>query len=377
MLRTIKRQIKKHFGHHISSDVIILTRKYVDMVEINFNALLGRHFLPHPRQKIEIETSSRCNLSCQFCAYSKKITAKVVMPMNLFQEVVEQAAGMGFSEIGLTPLTGEVFMDKGIIEKMHYLDAHPQIKSYYFFTNFVVPSEQTIKELFNLRKLKFIHVSLYGHDEQSFCNLTQATTKEYHRLVNNLNYLYDLYNEKRSFILRIGWRTVPNFKLEPSSPTSELQEIFLKFQTYYKIKSNNTLLYNNWGGEITQADVQDIGLRINDGTQVYRKGLCSVIFRFSGILADGRVSACVCRDVNGSLVVGDLRKESLSYVLSLNNPLYANLIQEQLESKFRPVCLTCDFYNSFYQKMRMNASIKAYYKFDFVKTLLNQSPSEK
>jgi MoaA/NifB/PqqE/SkfB family radical SAM enzyme len=374
MLYTLRNQIKNHFRQYLSQDIVLFTRRYFDMVEINFNALLGRQFLPHPRQKIQIETSGRCNLACKFCAYSKKVDGKTTMSMDLFQEVVNQAADMGFSEIGLTPMTGEVFMDKGIIEKMHYLDDHPQIKSYSFFTNFVVPSEETIKELFDLHKLKFINISLYGHDDKSFCNLTRATTKEYHRLVKNLNYLYDLYSKRRSFIVRIGWRTIPSFKIEKSFQNNELQEIFLKFQLYHNVRFNNVWSYSNWGGEITQKDVEDTGLKVNEGTQVYRKGLCSVIFRFSGILADGRVNACVCRDVNGSLVVGDLKKESLSYVLSLNNPLYANLIQEQLESKFRRVCLNCDFYNSFYQKLRMNASIKNYYNFSFVKKLLNHPP---
>ena len=129
MLYTLRNQIKKHFRQYLSQDLVLFTRRYFDIVEINFNALLGRQFLPHPRQKIQIETSGRCNLACKFCAYSKKVEGKTIMSMDLFQEVVNQAADMGFSEIGLTPMTGEVFMDKGIIEKMHYLDDHPQIKS--------------------------------------------------------------------------------------------------------------------------------------------------------------------------------------------------------------------------------------------------------
>lgn len=89
--QTIKRQIKKHLGTYINPNFFILTKKYVNIVEMNFNAALGRHFLFPPRLRITIETSGLCNLSCKFCAYSKKELAKVIMPLNLFQEVVNQA----------------------------------------------------------------------------------------------------------------------------------------------------------------------------------------------------------------------------------------------------------------------------------------------
>ena len=175
MLYIIKHQLKKHLGIKINWDVVIFLRKYLDMAKINLNAALGRHFLPNPRHRLKIETSGVCNLSCRFCSYSKKEQGKVIMPMNLFQEVVNQAADMEYSVIGLTPMTGDVFMDKGIFEKMQYLDNHPKIKEYDFFTNFVVPSEQKIEELFKLCKLKIMRVSVYGHDEKSFCELTGAT----------------------------------------------------------------------------------------------------------------------------------------------------------------------------------------------------------
>jgi MoaA/NifB/PqqE/SkfB family radical SAM enzyme len=370
--QTIKRQIKKHLGTYINPNFFILTKKYVNIVEMNFNAALGRHFLFPPRLRITIETSGLCNLSCKFCAYSKKELAKVIMPLNLFQEVVNQAAEMGFSIINLTPLTGDVFMDKGIIEKMQYLDNHPKIKGYDFFTNFVVPDEQKIKELFGLRKLNFMHVSLYGHDEKSFCEITRATKKEYHRLVRNLKCLYELYDRNNSFSIQMNWRSVPDFS-EKSLPKSELQEIVLNFEKTYGIVCENIFLYTNWGGEVTNEDVKDVGLRVNDGSNVYKKGLCNLIFHFGGVLADGRVDACVCRDVNGSLVVGDINKEPLSHILSLNNPLYADIIQEQMESKFRPVCQSCDLYQSLYKPIRWGSNPdKRYYNLNQVKALLSQ-----
>ena len=372
MFQIIKRGVKKHLGTYIAPELFSTVKRYVNMAEINLNAALGRHFIPPPRLRITIETAGLCNLSCKFCAYSKKELAKVIMPMNLFQEVVNQSADMGFSVINLTPLTGDVFMDKGILDKMQYLDNHPKIKWYDFFTNFIVPSEEKIQELFKLRKLSFMHVSLYGHDEKTFCDLTQGTKKEYQRLVRNLKYLYEIYDKENSFPLRMNWRTVSGFS-ESATPQSELQEIVFNFEKKHKIVCENIFLYNNWGGLVTNEDVQSVGIRVNDGSKVYKKGLCNLIFHFGGILADGRVDACVCRDANGSLVVGDLKKEPLSYILSLNNPLYAAIIQEQMENQFRPVCQSCDLYQSLYKPIRWGGGTKkVYYNLNQVRELLSK-----
>jgi hypothetical protein len=371
LFKTIKRQIKKYLGSQINLGVIIHLRKYIDMVEINWNATLGRHFLTHPRHEITIETSGFCNLSCKFCAYSKKELAKVVMPMSLFQEVVNQAVDIGFSCISLTPMTGDVFMDKGIFEKMQYLDNHPKIKGYSFFTNFVVPSEQKIEALFQLRKLNSLRVSVYGHDKQSFCDLTGATKKEYQRLVKNLKYLYELYYQNRPFELQLKQRTLPS-AYGKFLPQSELQELMLKFEHSYGIRCGDyyRLIYGTWGGKVTDDDVNSVGLTVNDGSSVYKKGLCNRVFKVAGVLADGRVDLCFCRDAKGSLVVGDVKKEPLSYLLSLNNPLYANIIQEQMENKFRSVCKSCDWYHSIYKPEVRWGKIKTY-SLNQVKALLN------
>ncbi|RKZ83516.1 MAG: hypothetical protein DRR19_19005 [Candidatus Parabeggiatoa sp. nov. 1] len=270
------------------------------------------------------------------------------MPMTLFQEVINQAADMGFSVIDLTPIRGEVFMDKSALDKMQHLDNHPKIKGYKFFTNFVVPSEQTIKELFQLRKLNTLRVSIYGHDEQSFCDLTRGTKKEYHRLVKNLNSLYELYDQNRSFHLELLGRTVPSFS--GKWPRSELQEIVLNFEKTHQVVCDGIFLYHDYGGKVTNEDVKSLGLRMTDGSNVYKKGLCSTIFIWASVLEDGRVDACGCNSgIDDSLIVGDIKKKPLSYILSLNNPLYADIIHEQIEGKFRPICKNCTIYHSIYK----------------------------
>lgn len=366
----LKATIKRKLQQHIDPYFLSFLKKYVNVAEINFNAALGRHFLLDPRFHLFIETTGVCNQSCRFCAYSKKAVGKVVMPMAMFQEIVSQSVEMGFSFFNLTPLTGEVFMDKHFINRMQYLDRHPKVEGYSFYTNFVVPSKQQIEELFKLRKLKSVHVSLYGHDEKSFCDLTQQSTKQYYRLVRNLKYLYDLYNENSFFNFGMSWRTIPSFVFD-KVPDSQLQEIVWEIRNKYQIRIEDMPLYDNWGGLITNKDVKDMGLRVKDGSLTYKKGLCTLIIDRVAVLADGRVNACACRDVNGSLVIGNVKENSLSDILSIKNSLYENLIQEQMDNKFKAACKECSYYRSIYQPL--NGDFKEqYYNLDQVKKFLGR-----
>jgi len=88
------------------------------------------------------------------------------------------------------------------------------------------------------------------------------------------------------------------------------------------------------------------------------------------LLADGRVNACDCMDVNGSLIIGDIKKNELSYILSSRNPLYTNLIQEQMKNQFRSACKSCDIYRSIYAKYGTHPS---YYDLDQVMGILDQT----
>lgn len=366
----LKATIKRKLQQYIDPYFLSFLKKYVNIAEINFNATLGRHFILDPRFNLFIETTGICNQSCRFCAYSKKEIGKVVMPMEMFQETVSQSVEMGFSFFNLTPLTGEVFMDKHFVERIQYLDRHPKVEGYSFYTNFVVPSKQQIEELFKLRKLKSVHVSLYGHNEKSFCDLTQQSEKQYHRLVKNLKYLCDLYHKNSFFELRMSWRTIPSFVFD-KVPNSELQEIVWEIRNKHQIKIEDLPLYDNWGGLITNEEVKDIGLRVKDSSLVYKKGVCTLILDHVAVLADGRVNACACRDINGSLVIGNIKENSLSYILSIKNPLYKNLIQEQMDNKFKAACKECSYYRSIYQPL--NIILKGqYYNLDQVKKFLNR-----
>jgi len=136
------------------------TRNMLSAVEINVNRRVGREFIPISPHVLNIETSSYCNLKCKFCAYEKKQSARVSMKDAVFEDCIRQAVDLGYRSFELTPCTGDVFMDRHIFNKLRFLEQHPGVESYLFFTNFTIPRKTDVAALFQLSKLKHITVCL-------------------------------------------------------------------------------------------------------------------------------------------------------------------------------------------------------------------------
>ena len=161
-------------------------RNLKNAVAININRARGREFIPNGAHSLGIETSSLCNLECRFCAYVKKSSPKVVMSDAFFKDCIAQALDMGYRHFDLTPCTGDVFMDRGLFNKLEHMETTAGVKSYSFFTNFTIPKSRDVKRLFDLTKLSDLAISIYGYDPKTFVDITQSTEKVYRRLVYNI-----------------------------------------------------------------------------------------------------------------------------------------------------------------------------------------------
>jgi MoaA/NifB/PqqE/SkfB family radical SAM enzyme len=314
--------------------------------EIDFNRLIGREFIPRQPDILCIETTSVCNLECCFCPYVKKQGARVAMTQEAFEDCVAQALAMGFRRFELTPCTGDVFMDRQLFEKLAFLERNPQVQGYQFYTNFTIPRAKDIERLVGLRKLEKLYISLYGHDQKSFVDITNATEKLYRRLVFNLESLLARL-PRRQFALELAFRSTLEM---PRRPTSELMQVTQRFEAAgIKVRKHRSF-YNNWGGSITQADVKGLPIEINGADATYKSGACALLFTMVQVRANGIVNGCACRDVEATLRIGDLKERPLREIISLDNPAYATLIDEQQNGNFRPVCRTCDLYVSIYHQ---------------------------
>ena len=157
---------------------------------INKN-ILKKQFIPDILNNINIETSSRCNLGCKFCAYPKRnldAHPHQIMSNELFEKIIKNVKKMGYKNIGLTPATGDIFMDKKIFDKFSLIEKY-NFNGFYFYTNFIPISKDQIQKLVISPKLKFLGLSIYGHSLETFKKFTNSNDVSYKKLLENLNYL--------------------------------------------------------------------------------------------------------------------------------------------------------------------------------------------
>ncbi len=321
-------------------------RNLKNTVAININRARGREFIPKGAHSLSIETSSLCNLECRFCAYVKKNSPKVVMKDEFFRNCIAQAVEMGYRHFDLTPCTGDVFMDRGLFNKLACMENAAGVTSYGFFTNFTIPKAQDVKRLFELGKLTDLAISIYGFDAATFVDMTRSTEKVYRRLVYNLEtFLGQLHRRKFSaqFSLHPG---VTSLRGKSSEITRILDRI-RKAGITVKVSKG---VYNNWGGYVTDDDVRGLPINVVGPNLIYKNGACVRLFTTVQVMATGIVNGCACRDVDATLRLGDLNQLPLRDIISSRNPRYMSLIDQQQHGDFQAICQSCDMYASIYHR---------------------------
>lgn len=333
-------------------------RNLLIRLEIGVNHALGRQFIQRDRTLFHIETSSACNLKCRFCAYTKKSTPTVGMSYDDFIAVVHQALDLGYRRFELTPCTGDVYMDRSFARKLAFLEQNDRVESYEFFTNLTIPKPETVAQLAALKKLKHLTVSVYGHDLPSFIAITEGTVKLYERLKANLEALLAV-RQRASYELAIGLRSS---RTRPKGEKSDLMQIVDRFREAGIEIWVAPGVYNNWGGFISQKDVEGLDMRINSTESAYKYGACEKLFNSVQVTATGVVNACACRDVDATLQIGNVKTEALADIVSPDNPRYMKIIEDQQRGEFAPICRSCDFYKSIYHH-------RSHYRRDGVETM--------
>jgi hypothetical protein len=297
--------------------------------------------IPNPREHLYIACSTRCNLRCVICPYRKNVLDRQIMTNELFTDVVQQACELGFDAFGLTPLVGEVLTDPEFAWKLSWLERCPAVKSYSLTTNFTLADESLFARLPQLRKLRAISISVYGHGECDFVEVTGSDRYTWQRLLANLSRLSDcLPPAPAKTMVRI--RSTGPVAQEQLAP--ELNTVLTALAAKH-VSIGFPRHYYNWGGLVGEDEIDGGAVPFKPSPSA-RVGACAMIFYKTIVLPDGRVNACACRDAAATLVIGDLRHQRLNEIYSTKNPVYRRLIEDQSQGVFGAVCAGCNMYRS-------------------------------
>jgi len=293
---------------------------------------LNNPFLSIKRRPLMIicETVNICNNDCVICAHNKMTRKKETMPLEIFEKVLQDYSDMGGGRLSLTPMIGDIFLDKFLIERLELLSQYPKI------TGLSVTTNAIGSDIFNDKELKFIiekferfHISIYGLDVEEYKIMTRRSY--YPRMIKNVKKIIKLSGGKQNIL--IGFRFLKNHTI--SDIKKWIQQNF-----ECEIPFNFTNSYSNWGNVLdTQKKLPLDGVWLPTPDN---KEQCLIpLFAFQ-IFSNGNVSFCPCPDYNGieELKLGNVAKDHL---LDIYN---SKKCQElwNFNTKVPDFCKKCSFF---------------------------------
>jgi MoaA/NifB/PqqE/SkfB family radical SAM enzyme len=108
------------------------------------------------------------------------------MPMNVFEKVIADYAAMGGGLLSLTPMVGEVFLDKLLLERLSIIESYPNVGPVTVTTNAAMAGNFDDADLqMVLPRFQKIQISVYGIDDEEYQAMTKKNT--YQKMISGIH----------------------------------------------------------------------------------------------------------------------------------------------------------------------------------------------
>lgn len=288
-----------------------------------------------------IEGTNICNARCVFCAYPQMERPKVTMSMEVFRKAIDEHVAAGGREVDLTPIVGDPFVDKHLFERLDDLAARPRIRRFHFYTNAILMKPELAPRLLGYGERFWIFCSFGGFDRATYARIMGVD--KFEEAVSNIRALIEAKARLGS-----STRIQVNLRVPLGSEGGEFWEYLLRRRDEGLIGLDGVADYDNWGGMIGEEALRES--RLVPKPPPRHRGACRRLLTGPVILADGRVNACCCRDVEATLVIGDIKARSLADILS--GPELKGLLDRHAKDDFPDICKACTKYQSVWDGAR-------------------------
>jgi len=286
---------------------------------------------------VNLETVSRCNARCVFCARRKISQTADVMPLALFTRICSEYSEMGGGFLGFSPLLADPMLDPLLFERISILDAHFPAISMHMFTNgiaFSTFSDYCLLRL--LTRCKIINISLGGLNREEYATMMGVDCFE-----SVWGSLIRLSEMKRahglSCRLALHIRTFRRQETLRSGSLGMLRKLGYDCDDIMDS-------FSGWDGLVTQADLPQ-GTHLIKRNNARCKGACVIAMSYMTIMPDGRVLTCGCIDANETTRIGHLDDSTLREIW-LGGELKA-FRNSFLNGNLYPVCRSCGYYKNY------------------------------
>ncbi len=301
---------------------------------------------PLPRG-LHIEGTNICNAECVFCAYPQMERRKKVMPLEDFERVLDDYIAMGGQAVSLTPIVGDPFVDKFLFERLDLLHQRPQIRQIGFYTNAILMDRAKSERLMRYEDKLHVHVSWGGFDAPTWNRIMGV--KKFEAARDAVLAFLEIKAERASSIpFTLALRCPPEACHGP------LWDQLKQYESRGLVEIAALPDYDSWAGKIEDDALLSVGL--TPRKMPYKRGACELLFTKPVVLADGRVNACACRDVEAELIVGDIHEKPLSEIWA-GQPI-TDLIDAHERGDYPDVCQRCTYFVSVYNSRKARTTDK-------------------
>lgn len=289
---------------------------------------------------LAIETINACNANCIFCGYQYQERPKKVMKEETFRKSVDDYVALGGGNLAIAVVVGDPLLDPNFIERVQYARRFPEIAEIATTTN-LLHLQKTGTERLLTSGITTVCISTTGFDPKMYERLFRS--KRYDEMKANL---LDLLRTNR----KIGRPVKIIVSLRIDKPSEEVfrypgfEEVL---QLADRVDSNS--YFDSWSGRIKSEDLTgNMKIRPQSFFFMKKRAPCSQLYTGIGVLVDGTVTACACRDLNGDsdLVLGNINRSSLA--LLWDSPHLNTLRKDWFEKRKLPnICVDCTHYNPY------------------------------
>ncbi len=301
------------------------------------------------RKLINIEVSNICNVKCIFCIYRFDYREKRVMSVEDFRKLSKVAIDLGYENLGLTPLSGELFTNRNAIE-MIKIAQNVGFRNIGTYTNGILLHHHNVEELLT-SGINVIVISFPGFCREIYREIFQAD--KFEEFKESVTLLLETHKRNRSEVTII-FEAKSYLTLNQIKEQDFYKEFISKFINDTVSICEPKRIFDSWCGEIKQKYLfKGMKVEINPIKSIYplkKPYPCMGMFTF-GVLVNGNVRLCNCRGdmkmgtEKDSLFIGNVYNyRDLKELLHENKGKIEKIRFEFCNGKMPVECKLCSFY---------------------------------
>jgi MoaA/NifB/PqqE/SkfB family radical SAM enzyme len=290
----------------------------------------ARAFLP---PNLYVQISNHCNLRCAMCGHKNAIKDNAHMDEAVFRRVLDQAQAAKVENLFFASAFGETLLHPRALDFLKMAKEGGFKITVATNGNFLDVEQIERLATFDLHCIQY---SFFGYDKPSYEKTYVGGNFE--KASENLRLL-------KAAIRKAGGMTafmVNGINVRNDHERTEKTRAYL-LGLGVEESEIRLSMPNNFGGRISPGSFSSaIAAKSFKTVDQLPRYLCPQLLSTPGVMADGTVTACGCLDNNGSLTIGDLRKDSLAEIRLGDR--YQSMIRAFLDDDLSafPLCAKCD-----------------------------------